>query len=125
LTCWGVLMGENIGRYKQSFAAGQTNHLLDASWVLLQAWPSIPATTSHWRFHTASKPVSKHHLMRHTVEIGLDRWQSLDHETWTLIVGSLKGRARDQRREARGHTSAPQSLQQRLIILAIKQRGGD
>jgi predicted helicase len=30
--------------------------------------------------HTATKPVSKHHLMRNTVEIGLDRWQSLDAE---------------------------------------------
>jgi len=26
--------------------------------------------------HTASKPVSKRHLMRNTTEIGLDRWQS-------------------------------------------------
>jgi predicted helicase len=43
--------------------------------------------------HTASKPVSKRHLLRHTVEIGLDRWQSLDHEAWTLIVASLKGRS--------------------------------
>ena len=34
--------------------------------------------------HTATKPVSKRHLMRNTVEIGLDRWQSLDHEAWTL-----------------------------------------
>ena len=32
--------------------------------------------------HTSAEPVSKHHLMRNTVEIGLDRWQSLDHETW-------------------------------------------
>jgi predicted helicase len=30
--------------------------------------------------HTASKPVSKRHLMRNTTEIGLDRWQSLDQE---------------------------------------------
>jgi predicted helicase len=45
--------------------------------------------------HTATKPVSKHHLMRNTVEIGLDRWQSLDDEAawrWRLIVGRLKGR---------------------------------
>jgi hypothetical protein len=27
--------------------------------------------------HTASKPVSKRHLMRNTTEIGLDRWHSL------------------------------------------------
>jgi superfamily II DNA or RNA helicase len=43
--------------------------------------------------HTASKPVSKRHLMRNTTEIGLDRWQSLDHEAWSLIVGKLKGRS--------------------------------
>src|SRR5262249_56230715 len=36
--------------------------------------------------HTATKPVSKRHLMRKTVEIGLDRWQSLDHDTWKLIL---------------------------------------
>jgi predicted helicase len=43
--------------------------------------------------HTGSKPPGKHHLMRKTVEIGLDRWRSLDHEAWFLIVGRLKGRA--------------------------------
>ena len=43
--------------------------------------------------HTASKPVSKRHLMRNTTEIGLDRWQSLDQEAWSLIVGKLKGRS--------------------------------
>lgn len=41
--------------------------------------------------HTSTKPVSKRHLMRNTVEIGLDRWQSLDHVGWGLIVGRLKG----------------------------------
>jgi predicted helicase len=43
--------------------------------------------------HTASKPVSKRHLMRNTTEIGLDRWQSLDQEAWSLIVGKLNGRS--------------------------------
>jgi superfamily II DNA or RNA helicase len=43
--------------------------------------------------HTASKPVSKRHLMRNTTEIGLDRWQSLDHEAWSLFVEKLKGRS--------------------------------
>jgi superfamily II DNA or RNA helicase len=45
--------------------------------------------------HTASKPVSKHHLMRNTVEIGLDRWQSLGEEggwRWRLILEQLEGR---------------------------------
>ena len=54
--------------------------------------------------HTANKPVSKHHLMRNTVEIGLDRWQSLDHDIWGLIVGRLKGRsARPEPRSPRPH----------------------
>src|SRR6478672_2174950 len=43
--------------------------------------------------HTCSKPVSKRHLMRNTVEIGLDRWQSLDQKDWRLIVAKLKGRS--------------------------------
>src|SRR5262249_21953135 len=30
--------------------------------------------------HTSTKPISKRHLMRNTVEIGLDRWRSLDNE---------------------------------------------
>src|SRR5262249_33206539 len=41
--------------------------------------------------HTASRPISKRHLMRHTLEIGLDRWQSLDAEAWILLIGRLKG----------------------------------
>ena len=43
--------------------------------------------------HTSAEPVSKRHLMRDTVEIGLDRWQSLDQEAWGLILGRLKGRS--------------------------------
>src|SRR5215467_13608834 len=39
--------------------------------------------------HTSTKPISKRHLMRNTVEIGLDRWRSLD---WSLIVRNLKGK---------------------------------
>jgi predicted helicase len=54
--------------------------------------------------HTASKPVSKRHLMRNTTEIGLDRWQSLDHEAWRLIIGKLRGRsARPEARSPRPH----------------------
>ena len=57
--------------------------------------------------HTASKPVSKRHLMRNTTEIGLDRWQSLDQEAWSLIVGKLKGRsAAPKARTPRPHQSA-------------------
>jgi superfamily II DNA or RNA helicase len=57
--------------------------------------------------HTASKPVSKRHLMRKTVEIGFDRWKSLDdnhHEAWRLIAGQLKGRSiRPKPRSPRPH----------------------
>jgi predicted helicase len=57
--------------------------------------------------HTASKPVSKRHLMRNTVEIGLDRWQSLDEKSWRLIVGKLSGRsARPDARSPRPHQRA-------------------
>ena len=49
--------------------------------------------------HTCTKPISKRHLMRDTVEIGLDRWQSAD---WALIVRSLKGKSvRPQPRKPR------------------------
>jgi superfamily II DNA or RNA helicase len=57
--------------------------------------------------HTASKPVSKRHLMRNTTEIGLDRWQSLDQEAWSLIVGTLKGKsAAPKARSPRPHQNA-------------------
>jgi superfamily II DNA or RNA helicase len=57
--------------------------------------------------HTASKPVSKRHLMRMTVEIGLDRWQSLNTEAWVLIVGRLKGEsARPKPRNPMPHQRA-------------------
>ena len=54
--------------------------------------------------HTSTKPISKRHLMRDTVEIGLDRWQSLHPENWKLIVERLKGRnARPEARSPRPH----------------------
>jgi predicted helicase len=54
--------------------------------------------------HTATKPISKRHLMRNTVEIGLDRWQSIDPELWTLMGKRLKGRsARPKARDPRPH----------------------
>jgi superfamily II DNA or RNA helicase len=74
--------------------------------------------------HTASKPVSKRHLMRHTFEIGLDRWQSLNYDAWTLIVGRLKGRS------ARPKARSPQPHQRAAISAATthfigkKQRRG-
>ncbi len=39
--------------------------------------------------HTCSKPVGKRHLMGNTVEIGLDRWLSLDDEAWSLLQTKL------------------------------------
>jgi predicted helicase len=62
--------------------------------------------------HTGSEPPGKHHLMRKTVEIGLDRWRSLDHEVWSLIVGRLKGRA------ARPEPRSPMSHQCEAISAA-------
>src|SRR4029077_17690584 len=57
--------------------------------------------------HAASKPISKRHLMRNTTEIGLDRWQSLDQEAWSLIVAKLKGRsAAPKVRTPRPHQNA-------------------
>ena len=58
--------------------------------------------------HTCTRPVSKRHLMRDTVEIGLDRWQSLD---WSLIVG--------QRLERRTPISTPPSRLQRPTSSAM------
>jgi superfamily II DNA or RNA helicase len=43
--------------------------------------------------HTSSKPIRKRALMGDTVEIGLDRWLTLDEEAWSLITAALQGRA--------------------------------
>ena len=57
--------------------------------------------------HTASKPVSKRHLMRNTTEIGLNRWQALDEAAWRLIVLKLRGRsARPDARRPMPHQRA-------------------
>jgi superfamily II DNA or RNA helicase len=60
--------------------------------------------------HTCAKPVSKHHLLRDTREIGLDRWQSAD---WSLIVRSLKSK-----REVRPAPRKPRPDQVRAIAAA-------
>src|SRR6516164_1248991 len=62
--------------------------------------------------HTATKPVGKRHLMPKTVEIGLDRWRSLDHEGWALIVERLKGRS------ARPRPKDPKRHQREAIFAA-------
>jgi predicted helicase len=74
--------------------------------------------------HTATKPISKRHLMRNTVEIGLDRWQSLDHEAWSLIVGRLKGRAaRPKPRSPKPHQRDAISAAKRHFIGGNAARG--
>jgi predicted helicase len=74
--------------------------------------------------HTATKPVSKRHLMRNTVEIGLDRWQSLDREVWTLIVEGLKGRsARPKARDPRPHQRAATSAAKAHFLRDKATRG--
>lgn len=57
--------------------------------------------------HTATKPVSKRHLMRHTVEIGLDRFQSIDRDAWSRILEGIKGRStRPTPRDPKPHQKA-------------------
>jgi predicted helicase len=74
--------------------------------------------------HTASKPVSKRHLMRNTTEIGLDRWQSLDQEAWRLIVGKLKGRsAAPTARMPRPHQSAAVAAAKTHFVRGGARRG--
>jgi superfamily II DNA or RNA helicase len=63
--------------------------------------------------HTSAKPVSKRHLLRNTVEIGLDRWQALDQVAWRLIAGKLRGRS------TRPDARSPR-LHQRAAIFAAK-----
>ena len=74
--------------------------------------------------HTSTKPVSKHHLMRKTVEIGLDRWQSLDHATWSLILATLEGRTvRPEARSPKPHQSAAISAAKKHFIDEGAARG--
>jgi superfamily II DNA or RNA helicase len=68
--------------------------------------------------HTASKPVSKRHLMRNTVEIGLDRWQS------KLIQAKSAGRsARPKVRQPRPHQIAAITAAKAHFISSAKSRG--
>jgi predicted helicase len=62
--------------------------------------------------HTCAKPVSKRHLMRDTVEIGLDRWMGAD---WALIVRSLNSRG-----AVRLEAHDPRPHQKRAIAAAKK-----
>ena len=55
--------------------------------------------------------------MRKTVEIGLDRWQSLDLATWSLILATLEGRTvRLEARSPKPHQSAAISAAKKHFI---------
>src|SRR3974390_384975 len=77
--------------------------------------------------HTSSRPISKRHLMRNTVEIGLDRWQSLDDEggwRWRLIIGKLKGRSlRPEGRKPLPHQHHAVSAAKKHFLLERAARG--
>jgi predicted helicase len=71
--------------------------------------------------HTCSRPVGKHHLMRDTFEIGLDRWQSAD---WALIVRGLKGEStRPLARHPRPHQARAISAARAHFIQDKAARG--
>src|SRR3974390_1452077 len=62
--------------------------------------------------------------MRNTVEIGLDRWQSLDQKAWRLIVGKLKGRSlRPDARSPRHHQQAAISAAKKHFLRDRAARG--
>jgi predicted helicase len=74
--------------------------------------------------HTATKPVSKRHLMRKTVEIGLDRWQAIEPDVWALIVGKLRGRSsRPKPREPKPHQRAAISAAKAYFLRDKASRG--
>jgi predicted helicase len=76
--------------------------------------------------HTATKPVSKRHLMRNTVEIGFDRWQSLDEDggwRWRLILEKLKGRSTPpQARSPKPHQQEAIAAAGDYFIRALRYR---
>jgi len=54
--------------------------------------------------HTSVKPIRKRTLLGETVELGLDRWLSLDNQAWSLITAPLQGRpVRPEPRAPRPH----------------------
>jgi superfamily II DNA or RNA helicase len=77
--------------------------------------------------HTCTKPVSKRHLMRNTVEIGLDRWQALDDGNcagWKLILAKLKGRApKPEPRNPKPHQRAAISAAKAHFVRDRQSRG--
>ena len=74
--------------------------------------------------HTSTKPVSKRHLMRNTVEIGLDRWQSLDHGNLELNRWKAEGSERSTRaRSPRPHQRAAISAAKAHFVRDKAARG--
>ena len=77
--------------------------------------------------HTATKPISKSHLYRNTVEIGFAHWQSLDDDAasgWRSILGQLKGLApRPKARSPRPHQLAAISAAKNHFIHDYAARG--
>jgi len=74
--------------------------------------------------HTSSRPVGKRHLMRHTVEIGLDRFQSIDRDTWSQILERITGRStRPEPREPRPHQIAAIEAAKKHFIRDGETRG--
>jgi superfamily II DNA or RNA helicase len=74
--------------------------------------------------HTSSRPVGKRHLMRHTVEIGLDRFQSIDRNTWSQILDGITGRStRPEPREPRPHQIAAVEAAKKHFIHDGETRG--
>ena len=71
--------------------------------------------------HTSSRPIRKRHLMGDTVEIGWDRWLTLDEGRWALITAALHGRA------AQPDPRLPRLHQQQAVTAALRhyeERGG-
>jgi predicted helicase len=74
--------------------------------------------------HTSSRPVSKRHLMRHTVEIGLDRFQTIDRDIWSQILGRIKARStRPEPREPRPYQIAAIEAAKKHFIRDGETRG--
>src|SRR5215207_3599407 len=66
---------------------------------------------------TLAKPIRKRHLMGSTVEIGLDRWSSLDESHWALMTAALSGRP------ARPEPHTPRPHQREAVVAAFRYYG--
>ena len=74
--------------------------------------------------HTSSRPVGKRHLMRDTVEVGLDRFESIDDGTWSQILGRIKGRStKPEPREPRPHQKAAIAAARKHFVADGEGRG--